>query len=82
MIRFSKIILLVLSACFLVVASPSCKPKAGKNAYLHMKNKPSTKEQKQNKKIVKRQEKMYKKQMHTNRKRLFGRKTAPGAPKN
>jgi hypothetical protein len=47
-----------------------------------MKTKPSAKQQNQNKRIIKRQEKMYKKQIRTNRKRLFGRKTAPKAPKN
>ena len=82
MMRFSKIILLILSANFFIVAFPSCKPKAGTNAYLHMKTKPSAKQQNQNKRIIKRQEKMYKKQIRTNRKRLFGRKTAPKAPKN
>lgn len=75
MIRLFKISVFLLALSFVF---NSCKPKAGTNAYLHMKVKPSQQEQRDNKRVIKRQERMYKKQMLSNRKHLFGRKRAPG----
>jgi hypothetical protein len=76
MIRLLKISVFLFLISFTAI---SCRPKAGTNAYQHMKMKPSQQEAKMNKRTVRRQEKMYKKQMLSNRKHLFGRKRAPKA---
>lgn len=82
MIRLFKIIPFTFLIFLAISTLNSCRPKAGTNPYLHMKTKPSVQEQKMNKRTVRRQEKMYKKQMLHNRKHLFGKKRDPGAPKN
>ena len=79
MIRLFRIFVFLL-ICALTISS--CRPKAGVNAYQHMKVKPSQQEARDNKRVVRRQAKMYRKQMLTNRKHLFGRKRDPQAPKN
>ena len=78
MMRLLKISSFIVIA---VLALNSCKPKAGTNAYLHMKTKPSQQERKANKRTVRRQEKMYNKQMLSNRKHLFGSKRDPHGAK-
>ena len=78
MISFLKISSFILITVF---ALNSCKPKAGTNAYLHLKTKPSQQEQKATKRTVRKQEKMYNKQMLHNRKHLFGSKRDPHGAK-
>jgi len=70
------ILFLVLSA-FLVCAA-SCHKKGGaSNPYLHMKTKPSEKQNKENQKVIKKGNKAYRKKEESSRKHLFGRKHAP-----
>jgi hypothetical protein len=62
----------------LITAASSCRTKPGHNKYREAKVRPSERQLKADKKHNKRMEKAYKKQMQTNRKKLFGRKKAPG----
>lgn len=55
----------------------SCKSKGAYNPYLEKKAKTDRREIKANKKALSDGNKAYKKQMQSNRKYLFGRKTAP-----
>lgn len=58
----------------------SCHKKSGPyNPYLHMKTKPSQEQLKQDKKIQKRGNKAYKRQLGDSRKRIFGRRKPPKA---
>jgi hypothetical protein len=82
MIRLFKITAFTILVFLVISTLNSCRPKAGTNPYLHMKTKPSAQEAKMNKRTVRRQEKMYNKQMLHNRKHLFGKKRDPEAPKN
>ncbi|MGZ4079589.1 MAG: hypothetical protein ACXVDT_08140 [Bacteroidia bacterium] len=81
MIRLCRIQNIIVISLFVISILSACRPKAGTNAYLHMKVKPSQQEQRTNKKVIRRQEKMYRKQMLSNRKHLFGSKRDPEAPK-
>jgi len=68
------IIFLLLAA---ISTAPSCKTEAGHNKYHEAKVRPSQQEARENKRILDRGNKAYKKQMRSNRKHLFGRATAP-----
>ncbi len=50
---------------------------AGYNPYLHQKVGENQRQQKENKKVISKASKSYKKQTQKNRKHLFGRKVAP-----
>lgn len=79
MIRSFKTTSLLLALCFLMTSTlNSCKTKSGHNKYREAKVRPSERQMREDKKTLKRSNKNYKKQLKTNRKRLFGRKTAPG----
>lgn len=55
----------------------SCHKKGASNPYLHMKTKPSEKQLKADKKIIKKGNRAYRKKEESSRKHLFGRKHAP-----
>ena len=55
----------------------SCKPKGAYNPYLTAKTKPSERQAQETKRIMRKQNRMVKKQKEGNRKFLFGRKKAP-----
>ena len=65
------------SILFLVFILSSCRSKGAYNPYVEDKVKRDKREVKENKRIVAKGNKAYKKQLRSNRKHLFGRKTAP-----
>ena len=78
MFRFTRPLVLLTGLMVFISTMDGCKPKSGYNPYLHMKEKPSVKQSRDDKKIIKKGNKTYKKQMESNRKHLFGRKHGPG----
>lgn len=81
MLKTLKIIPILLAFAFATSTIESCKPKGAYNQFRGAKVRPSEKQMRADKKLIARSNKNYKKQMKTNRKRLFGSKTDPGAPK-
>ena len=81
MLKIFKIVFLLLAFVFSTSAFYSCKTKSGHNKYREAKVRPSERQTRADKKVIARSNKNYKKQMRSNRKRLFGRKTDPGAPR-
>lgn len=77
MIRFPKLVILVVVISSLVLGS--CRSKGPHNSYLKMKTKPSEQLQRENKKVIKKGNKQFKRQEGKNRKHLFGRKKPPKA---
>ncbi len=82
MLRTIKTLTLLLAFVFTISGMESCKSKGAYNKYRSAKVRPSEKQTRADKKIIAQGNKNYKKQLRTNRKHLFGRKTDPGAPKN
>lgn len=77
MMRFFKILSLI--AVVLILALGACKSKGPHNPYLKMKTKPSEQLQRENKKVIKKGNRQFKRQEGKNRKHLFGRKKPPKA---
>jgi len=73
---FRKILITLTSICILI-AMDSCRHKGPYNPYLHMKTKPSEQQAKEKKRILKRGNRAYKKQLGDNRKQIFGRRKPP-----
>jgi hypothetical protein len=61
----------------MIISTSSCRSKSPYNPYLTMKTKPSEKQAKENKKVIKKGNRAYKKKEESSRKHLFGRKHAP-----
>jgi hypothetical protein len=80
MTKSTHLIISILTCAFLICTMGACRPRAGHNLYRE-KVKPSELQMREDKKIMKRSQKNYKKQLRANRKRLFGRSTDPEAPK-
>jgi hypothetical protein len=74
---YKKYILTVLSVLITLFIFSSCRSKGAYNPYLEKKAKTDKREIKANKKALSDGNKAYKKQLQSNRKYLFGRKTAP-----
>jgi hypothetical protein len=55
----------------------SCKSRGPYNPYEHMKIKPNEKQMRADKKIIRKNNRTYKRQLGNSRKRLFGRRKAP-----
>ncbi len=68
--------------CLLLSTSYSCKTKSGHNKYREAKVRPSEKQMRTDKRAIAKGNKNYKKNLLTNRKRLFGSKRDPKAPRN
>lgn len=69
-------------AIFLIISSAlalfsACKAKSPYNPYLKAKTKPSEELKRENDRVMKRENRAYKKQLQSNRKHLFGRKKPP-----
>lgn len=82
MLRILKTFTLLLAFVFTTAGMHSCKSKGAYNKYRNAKVRPSEKQMRADKKAIARGNRNYKKQMLTNRKRLFGSKRDPMAPKN
>lgn len=81
MLKTLKIFFLLLAFVFTTSIIQSCKSKGAYNEFRHAKVRPSEKQMRADKKIMARSDKNYKKQLRSNRKHLFGRRTDPGAPR-
>ena len=79
--RTLKIISL-LFLCLLLSTTYSCKTKSGHNKYREAKVRPSEKQMRADKKAIAKGNRNYKKNLLSNRKRLFGKKRDPKAPRN
>jgi hypothetical protein len=75
-------LLLITVSVLLAITLNACKSQAGHNKYREAKVRPSERQLNSTKKQLKRGEKNYKKQMRSSRKKLYGRRTDPGAPKS
>lgn len=75
MIRILKIVIVVFVFASILQA---CRSKGPYNPYLKMKTKPSEIQIKEDKKIIKKGNRKYERQMGNNRRRLFGMRKAPG----
>ncbi len=82
MLKTLKISFQVLAFVFIVGSTESCKSKGAYNKYRSAKVRPSEKQMRDNKKIIAKSNKNYKKNLLSNRKRLFGNKRDPQAPRN
>ncbi|CAN5550821.1 hypothetical protein BH10BAC1_BH10BAC1_11230 [soil metagenome] len=81
MSRILKTLFLLLAFVFTTSNIQSCKSKGAYNEFRNAKTRPSERQARADKKVIARTNKNYKKQMRSNRKRLFGSKRDPGAPK-
>ncbi len=81
MLKILNIFPFLLAFVFTIGSMQSCKSKGAYNKYRHAKVRPSEKQIRADKKIMARSDKNYKKQLKTNRKKLFGRKTDQGVPR-
>ncbi len=72
----------LLFLCSLLGATYSCKTKVGHNKYREAKVRPSERQMRADKKAIAKGNRNYKKQMLSNRKRLFGSKRDPQAPRS
>ena len=79
--RTFKIISL-LFLCLLLSTTYSCKTKSGHNKYREAKVRPSEKQMRADKKAIAKGNRNYKKNLLSNKKRLFGNKRDPKAPRN
>jgi hypothetical protein len=75
MIQSAKTIIILFTGALILFHS--CKTQTGHNKYREAKIRPSERQIAQDKKILKKGNKAYKKQMRSNRKHLFGRSVAP-----
>ena len=75
-------IISLLFLCLLLSTTFSCKTKSGHNKYREAKVRPSEKQMRADKKAIARGNRNYKKNLLSNRKRVFGKKRDPMAPKN
>lgn len=76
-----KIISLIF-LCLLLSTTYSCKTKSGHNKYREARVRPSEKQMRADKKAIAKGNRNYKKNLLSNRKRLFGNKRDPKAPRN
>ena len=74
-----KITLLTSVLLFMIGAMEGCKSRGPYNPYLTMKKKPYKTQIDADKKLVQKGNKAYKRQLGDSRKKLFGRRKAPGA---
>jgi hypothetical protein len=77
MLRILKSSLFIFVVIGLLLTA-SCRSKGPYNPYLKMKKKPSDILREGDKKVVKKGNRRYKRQLGNNRKKLFGRRKAPG----
>lgn len=77
MMRFLKSSIFIF-AVLSMLSVASCGSKGPYNPYLKMKKKPSDILREGDKKVVKKGNRRYKRQLGNNRKKLFGRRKAPG----
>ena len=77
MLRFNKVLFVAIFVLTITLGG-SCRSKGPYNPYLKMKDKPSEIQMKGDKKVIKKGNRRYKRQMGNNRKKLFGRRKAPG----
>ena len=82
MLKNLKIASLLLAFVFATSSIESCKSKGAYNEFRHAKVRPSEQQARRDKKVLAKSNKNYKKQMGKNRKKLFGSKRDPHAPKN
>ncbi|MGQ0826909.1 MAG: hypothetical protein ACT4ON_00800 [Bacteroidota bacterium] len=76
MVRF-RITLITLTCAFVLSTMTSCRKKGPYNPYLHTKTKPSEQQAKEKKRILRKGNRAYKKQLGDNRKQIFGRRKPP-----
>lgn len=74
--KWYQIIGIFLISIFIAQGLGSCRSKGPYNPYLKMKTKPSEKQAKENKKVIKKGNRAYRKKEESSRKHLFGRKHA------
>lgn len=79
MSRFLKITFIAFAIVFIVSILDSCKNKGPYNPYLKMKTKPNKAQIDADKKVIKKGNRAYKRQLGNNRRHLFGRRKPPGA---
>ena len=80
--RSLKITAVLFAFLFILGGMVSCKSKGAYNKYRSAKVRPSEKQMRADKKIIAKSNKNYKKNLLSNRKRLFGNKRDPKAPRN
>ncbi len=77
MLSFSRILVIILAFVF-TTTMDSCKSRGPYNPYLKMKTSPGELQLKGDKRVTKKGNRAYKRQLGRNRKHLFGRRKAPG----
>lgn len=82
MLKTLKTAFLLLAFVFATSSIESCKSKGAYNEFRNAKVTPSQRQARTDKKVIAKSNKNYKKQMGKNRKKLFGNKRDPKAPKN
>ena len=75
---FIKVISIILIFISTSIAMDSCKSRGPYNPYRKMKIKPNESQMRADKKIIKQQNRLYKRQLGNSRKSIFGRRKAPG----
>lgn len=78
MYRFLKVAFIAFTFIFLVSILDSCRSKGPYNPYLKMKTKPNKMQMDADKKVIKKGNRAYKRQLGNNRYHLFGRRKPPG----
>lgn len=78
MYKFLKVVFIGLVAIFLMGIMGSCKSRGPYNPYLKMKTKPNKMQMDADKKVIKKGNRAYKRQLGNNRYHLFGRRKPPG----
>ncbi len=81
MTRTFKLFFLVFAFVFTASTTESCKSKGAYNEFRNAKVRPSERQTRADKKVIARGDKNYKKQLLKNRKKLFGSKRDPHAPR-
>ena len=79
MYKFLKVAFIVLVTIFLMGIMDSCKSRGPYNPYLKMKTKPNKMQMDADKKVIKKGNRAYKRQLGNNRYHLFGRRKPPKA---
>lgn len=69
----------ILIFIFTAIIMDSCKSRGPYNPYVHLKRKPNEIQMRADKKTIKKNNRIYKRQMGTNRKHVFGRRKPPTA---
>lgn len=78
MYRFFKVTFIAFMFIFIVSILDSCRSKGPYNPYLKMKTKPNKMQMDADKKVIKKGNRAYKRQLGNNRYHLFGRRKPPG----